>query len=273
MNLENDVAVITGGAMGLGLSIANELGKAGAKLVLIDINETALTSSIKMLSEKKFDVWGLKCDVSNREEVRSAFDKLIQRFRKIDILVNNAAIAPETPFLECTEDEWDRIMAVNLKGYFNCAQVAVKHMIENKIAGRVVNLSSTLGFRPKARLVAYTATKGAIINLTYSMASELGEYGIRVNAIAPGMIDTPMTTKGFTPMVRKMMISNIPLKRLGMPEEVGKAVVFLCSDYSSFISGHVLIVDGGQHNGIVSRKGLNDTMSERKSEMYSPSKS
>ncbi len=251
---DGTVAVVTGGAMGLGLSIAREFGQAGANVVLLDINEEALSSSVTQLTKEGNSIIGLVCDVSNNMDVQKTFDDINHRFGRIDILVNNAAIAPETPFMQCSEETWDKIMKVNLKGYFLCAQAAVKHMLAKNIPGRIVNLSSILGLRPKALLIAYTTTKGAIISLTHSMASELGEHGIRVNAIAPGMIDTPMTTKGFTPMVKKMITNSIPLKRLGSPREIGKAALFLCSEYSSFINGHVLVVDGGQHTGIVSQK-------------------
>ena len=121
---DGTVAVITGGAMGLGFSIAKELGKAGANLALLDINEEALNESVSKLTAEGYNTLGLVCDVSSGEEVQRTFDEVTQHFNKIDILVNNAAIAPETPFLECTEDQWDKIMAVNLKGYFNCPQAA-----------------------------------------------------------------------------------------------------------------------------------------------------
>ncbi len=252
--LEDTVAMITGGAQGLGLAIAEELAKAGAKIAIVDINESKLNESINNLKSLGHKVYGVICDVSKTDDVERAVKEVLKQFKKIDILINNAAIAPDTPFLECSSEQWDKVMAINLKGYFNCSQSVVRHMIKNNINGRIVNLTSTLGLRPKANLVAYTTSKGAIINLTQTMAVELGEYGIRVNAIAPGMIDTPMTAKGFiNPMIKNIILGGIPMKRLGTPEEIGKAAVFLSSDYSSFVSGTILVVDGGQNAGMPSR--------------------
>ncbi|MHA1973904.1 MAG: SDR family NAD(P)-dependent oxidoreductase [Candidatus Hodarchaeales archaeon] len=253
---KGSVALITGGARGLGLAIAEQLGKAGAKLAIIDIDEEALNEGLKTLESNGFEAITVKCDVSNSLEVKNSIQEIIKHYGQIEILINNAAIAPNTDFLTCDEAIWDKVFAVNLKGYFLVAQTVAKHMIEKGIKGSIVNLSSILGLRPKAGLIAYTTTKGAILNMTYSMAAELGKYGIRVNAIAPGMIDTPMTQKGFAnPMVKGMILGGISLGRLGLPEEVGKAAVFLCSDFASFVSGEVLIVDGGSYNLITSRGG------------------
>jgi NAD(P)-dependent dehydrogenase (short-subunit alcohol dehydrogenase family) len=248
MDLKEKVVIITGARRGMGRSHALVLAKAGAKVVVSDISEEDCQKVVKEIEKNGGEALAVKCDVSKKEEVDGLVKKTIERFGKVDILVNNAGICQFRPFLELTEEDWDRTLDINLKGYFLCAQAAAKEMVKRK-KGKIINIASIasgqvgIGF---PALAHYSASKGGIIALTETLAVELAPYNIRVNAIAPGMIETPMIVPvKESPEQEKEVLKRIPLGRPGNPEEVSNLVLFLASDASSYITGSTVIIDGG----------------------------
>ncbi|MDD2732239.1 MAG: glucose 1-dehydrogenase [Candidatus Pacebacteria bacterium] len=247
-NLKNKVAVVTGGRQGMGRTHALILAKAGAKVVVSDISKEDCQKVVDEIEKQGQEAIAVKCDVLKKDNIDKMIKETLKRFNRIDILVNNAGIVQFAPFLELTEKDWDKMIDINLKGYFLCAQRAAKEMIKQK-SGAIVNIASIamgqvgIGFNG---LVHYCATKGGITAMTEAMALDLAPYNIRVNAIAPGMIDTPMVNSiKQDPKAMEGTLARIPLRRAGRPEEVSSAVLFLSSDESSYITGATLTVDGG----------------------------
>src|SRR3989338_7100641 len=245
--LKNKVALVTCGRRGMGKAHALALAVQGAKVAITDIDLAECQLVAAQIKSKNGEAICFKMDVSDKAEVEEVFNKVIKEFGRLDILVNNAGIFSPKPALEISEEEWDRTLDINLKGQFLCAQRAAKEMAKNKW-GRVINISSIasggvgIGFEGAAH---YAASKGGIIGMTESLAIELAPFGINVNAIAPGAIDTPMIQAGAETEELKKYIEKIPLKRIGRPEEVSAAVVFLASDEASYITGSTFYVDGG----------------------------
>ena len=249
-DLTGKVAIITGARRGMGRAHALALASQGAQVVITDIDASECQI---VVDEIKFHGHGhealcFKMDVSNKTEVESVFDEVVKKFGRLDILVNNAGIFFPKPALEITEDEWEKIIHINLKGQFFCAQRAAKEMAKNKW-GRIINISSIasggvgIGF---AGAVHYVASKGGVIGMTETLAAEWASLGINVNAIAPGVIDTPMIASSqMSKEELDAMLKDIPLRRIGKPEEVSAAVVFLASEEASYITGITLYVDGG----------------------------
>jgi len=246
--LKNKVAIITGARRGMGRSHAIKLAKAGAKVAVSDISEEDCQKVVGEIKKNGGEAIAIKCDVTKKEEVDNLVKKTIERFGKVDILVNNAGICQFKPFLELTEEEWDRTLDINLKGYFLCAQAAAKEMVKQK-SGVIVNIASVASGQVgigMATLAHYCASKGGIIAMTEALAVELAPFGIRVNAIAPGMIETPMIAPvKQDPKMMEAMLAKIPMGRVGKPEEVSNLVLFLASDASSYITGSMVIIDGG----------------------------
>ena len=248
MNLKDRVALVTGARRGIGQGIALALAQAGAKVVVTDIDQADCQKVVDQIKESGHDGLAVKVDVSNKEEVEQAVQKTIEKFNKIDILVNNAGIAQFKPFLELTEEEWDRTLDINLKGMFLCSQAAAREMAKNKY-GRIVNLASIasgqvgVGF---LNIAHYCASKGGVTALTEALALELAPLGINVNAIGPGIIETPMTKDMVSDeKTKEGLMARIPKKRLGQPKDVASAAVFLASEEADYITGVVLFVDGG----------------------------
>lgn len=247
-NLQGKVALVTGARRGMGRSHALALAKQGAKVVItdIDLNECELVAD--EMRAAGGDAHCFKLDVTNKAEVDSVFDEVIKKYGRLDILVNNAGVYIPKPFLEMSEAEWSHTIDINLKGEFLCAQRAAQEMVKNKW-GRIINIASVasgqtgIGFAGGAH---YTASKGGIIGMTETLAIELAPHGINVNAIAPGAIDTPMMKASEMPKEALAgLLAGIPLRRVGRPEEVSAAVVFLASDEASYITGSTIYVDGG----------------------------
>ncbi len=243
MKHDAKVVVVTGAARGIGLAIARKFLEEGYQIAILDIDETTLSKTMKEVFNTKI-VLGIECDVSEPEQVEKAIGRVVDRFGRIDVLVNNAGIAEFKPMLETSYDEWSRILAVNLNGPFICSQACAPLMLENK-GGSIVNIASISGLRASTLRVAYGTSKAALMHLTKQQAAELGNVGIRVNAVAPGPVDTAMAKKVHTADIRSDYHDVIPLNRYGLEEEIAETVWFLCSDSASYINGQVLAADGG----------------------------
>lgn len=240
MMLQNKVAIVTGSGQGIGLGIALVLAKEGCHVVVSDLNpETAKKASVEIqkLGVKSISV---ACDVSKKTEVEHLIDSTIKEFGHIDILVNNAGIYPYKPFLEMTENDWDRVLDVNLKSVFLCSQSAAKVM---KPGSKIVSISSIASIVGFPNLTHYCASKGGINGFTRALALELAPKKINVNVVAPGATETPGAS--MNEETKKATLPLIPAGRIGTPIDIGRAVAFLASDYSDYITGQVLPVDGG----------------------------
>ena len=234
------VAVVTGAARGIGLAVAQAFLAQGCKVALLDIDAATLRQTEKALG----DVLALECDVADPDQVKASIDAVTRRYGRIDALVNNAGIAVFKPLLETTFEEWQRVLAVNLNGPFLCTQACAPVMLKTG-GGAVVNITSISGLRASTLRVAYGTSKAALDHLTKQQAAELGNLGIRVNAVAPGPVDTAMAKQVHTADIRAGYHDAIPLNRYGTEQEIAEVVVFLCSDAASYINGQTLAVDGG----------------------------
>ncbi|EGT3615654.1 3-oxoacyl-[acyl-carrier-protein] reductase [Clostridium perfringens] len=242
--LKDKVAVVTGGTRGIGRAIALKLAEEGANIVINYRNSDKEAEELKtILEEKGVKVLTVKCDISNFEDSKNLIDKCKEEFGKIDILVNNAGITKDTLIMRMKEEDFDSVIDVNLKGTFNCAKHASAIMLKQKF-GKIINMTSVVGIAGNAGQVNYAASKAGVIGLTKSLAKELGSRGITVNAVAPGFINTDMTA-GLSEKVKEEASKNIPLKKLGNPEDVANLVGFLASDAANYITGQVINVDGG----------------------------
>jgi len=244
----NKHVLITGAARGIGFEIARHFASEGANLSLIDYNEENLNKTLEELKTTPLNIWSYVVDVSNRSSVFEAVQKA-DDLQPIDVLINNAGIAYETPFLNIPEDEWKNIIDINLTGSFFVAQ-AVSQRMALRRKGVVINMSSKNGLDGEFGYAHYNASKGGIIMLTKTMALELAHLGIRVNAVCPGYLQTPMSMEIDSPeFVQNFVDRYIPLNRPGKVEDVAPLFLFLASDESSFITGQVFIADGGQLAG------------------------
>ena len=237
------VAVVTGAARGIGLAISKKFLEEGYRVAILDIDQKTLSQTMKQDFDTN-NVLGLECDVSEPDQVDQSVNRVLEQFGRIDVLVNNAGIAEFKPMLETTYMEWSRILAVNLNGPFICTQACAPIMLKNE-GGSIVNIASISGLRASTLRIAYGTSKAALMHLTKQQAAELGNKGIRVNAIAPGPVDTAMAKKVHTADIRSDYHDVIPLNRYGLEEEIADAVWFLCSDSASYINGQIIAADGG----------------------------
>jgi 3-oxoacyl-[acyl-carrier protein] reductase len=241
MKLRNKVAIVTGAGQGIGKEIALSLAKEGAKVVVSDITEKIHV----VVKEIGSQALAIKADVSDRKETEELVKKTIKKFGKIDILVNNAGIFPFKSLIDMKEEDWDKVLNVNLKGVFNCTKAVLPTMKKQKY-GKIINIASIAGFRVGyVGLTHYCASKAGIVGFTKAAALELAEYGINVNAIAPGSIETPGVTSTMSKEEMKKFAETIPTKRFGQPIDIANIVIFLASDESSYITGECIVVDGG----------------------------
>ncbi len=247
-DLKGKVAIITGARRGMGKSHALALAGEGVKVVVSDISLEDCQKVVDEIEAKGGEALAIKCDVSKKEEVEEMVRKTIEKYGKIDILVNNAGIVQFVPFLEMTEEDWDKTLDINLKGYFLCAQAVAKEMVKRK-SGSIINIASVamgqigIGF---PSLTHYCASKGGIVAMTEALALELAPSNIRVNAISPGAIATAMVEPlKVNEKQIEGLLARIPMHRMGKPEEVSNLVLFLASDTSSYMTGSVVIIDGG----------------------------
>ncbi|MGD0917858.1 MAG: 3-oxoacyl-[acyl-carrier-protein] reductase [Thermodesulfobacteriota bacterium] len=243
MKLAGKVALVTGGAQGIGRAIAFLLARNGADMAVSDINLEKAQDTAKEIEEAGRRAMAIRVDVANSEEVERMVQTILERFGHIDILVNNAGIARDRLILRMTEEDWDAVLNVNLKGTFNCTKAVVKHMSRQR-SGKIVSIASVVGEMGNAGQANYSASKAGVIGFTKTIAREFAQRGINANAIAPGYIETSMTD--VLPEKSKEELKRlIPLDRLGRPEDVAEAVLFLVSETSSYITGEVLNVNGG----------------------------
>jgi len=246
VRLKDQVAVITGGAQGIGKAIATLFASEGAKLVLSDIDEAMVQATAAQIGkEKNVETLGVKGNVSQFADCEKLVDASLDKFSRIDILINNAGITRDNLLMRMSDDEWDAVIAVNLKGVFNCTKAAIRPMMKAR-QGRIVNIASVVGQMGNAGQANYSASKGGVISLTKTCAREFASRNILVNAIAPGFVRTRMTD-ALTEEQKKKLLELIPLGRLGEPEDIAKVALFLCSEGSSYITGHVVSVNGGMY--------------------------
>lgn len=245
MKLRNRAAIVTGGANGIGKAIAKKFLLEGARVVICDIHETDLKQCEAEL-QAEGELYSIVTDVSKEDDVRELAAFAVAKLGKIDILANNAGIARFTKFIDITADEWDHMMAVNLKGAFLVSKAIAGLMIQQN-SGSIINMSSTNGIMGEANLAHYNASKGGVMQLTKTMAIELAPYQIRVNAVCPGMIATDLALKGgLSEEELHQIVQAIPMGRRGNMEEVANVFAFLASDEASYVTGTQIVVDGGQ---------------------------
>jgi len=244
-DLKGKVAIVTGAAKGMGKADSIKLAGAGAKVVLADISLQECQLVVDEIKKQRGEAFAVKCDVSKKAEIDNLVSEALKKFGKIDILVNNAGIYPFEPFLTMSEQNFEKVIDINLKGYFLMAQACAKEMVKQK-SGVIINIASVAAIIGFSGLVHYCASKGGIVAMSKAMALELAPMGIRINCIDPGSIDTPGThTMDMTEEQKAAMMAPIPMKRSGNSEEIANAVLFLASDESSYMTGSTMVVDGG----------------------------
>jgi 2-dehydro-3-deoxy-D-gluconate 5-dehydrogenase len=255
-DLTGKVAAVTGAGKGIGQAIALRLAEAGAAMLLADVDLPAVELVAAEIVEQGGRATTLRMDVSEVPQAQELIQRAVQSFGRLDILVNNAGIFPFAAALQVDEAQWDRVVSVNLKGAFFCAQAAAAHMMAEGHGGRIVQLASVDALRPTGNLASYDASKGGILALTRALALEFAQYRITVNTIVPGEIDTPGTRAAagtlsqeggvhVEPMASPAFLARIPLGRLGEPDDVARVVLFLVSDAAEYMTGSCVVVDGG----------------------------
>lgn len=243
---ENKIVLVTGAGRGIGASIARRFASEGAEVIVnYSGNDEAAQKTVDEIKATGGQSQKYKCSVNDSESVKVMIDEIIKEFGRIDILVNNAGITKDGLMLRMTDEDFDRVIDVNLKGTFNCTKYVSKYMLKQK-SGKIINISSVVGLSGNAGQVNYSASKAGIIGITKSAAKELSSRGITVNAVAPGYVDTDMT-KVLSDNIRNEILKNIPLQRMGNVEDISNCVAFLASEDASYITGQVISVDGGMH--------------------------
>lgn len=237
------VALITGSTRGIGKAIAERFAQEGATAIIVGRNEEAAASTAAQLAGKGLKAQGYGCDVTKAENVQEIVQKIIDKYKRIDILVNNAGITKDNLLLRLSEEDWDEVIKINLKGTFNCSKAVLKVMLKAK-SGRIINISSIIGIIGNVGQANYSASKAGIIGLTKSTALEFASRGITVNAIAPGYIETGMTAQ-INEATREKMLKDIPLSRFGSADDIAGTCLFLASQEASYITGQTIVVDGG----------------------------
>ena len=247
MLLKDKVAVVTGASQGIGRETALALAEAGAKVVVAARNEEKLAALVGEIAAAGGEAFAVKMDVADAEQVKAGFKQAIERFGRLDILVNNAAVTRDGLAMRMKKEDWDAVLQTNLTGAHFCIQQALPTMMKAR-AGRIINISSIVAQMGNAGQANYVAAKAGLIGLTKAIAIEIASRGITVNAVAPGFIETPMTDV-LSEKVKEELKAKIPLGRMGSARDLAAAIVFLASDEAGYITGHVLNVNGGMHLG------------------------
>ena len=244
---EGKVGLVTGGTSGIGRETAVLFAKAGAKVVVTGRREVQGNETIEMVRAAGGDALFVKSDVSKAAEVETLIQKVVERFGRLDIAFNNAGVeGVQAPIVRQSEEDWDRTIAINLKGVWLCLKYEIRQMLRQGGGGAIVNMASTIGLIGTAGVAAYSASKHGVIGLTKTAALENAKSGIRINAVCPGFTETPMADRIFrAPAVRKYVVDCHPIGRFGRPAEIAEAVVWMCSDRASFMTGQSLVLDGG----------------------------
>ena len=243
MSLNGKIALITGGAQGIGRFISEELASQGAHVILADINLEGAEKTAIEIKNSGGHASAVRIDVASATDVQGVFDSILKEYKPVDIVVNNAGITRDGLLVRMKEVDWDLVLNINLKGSFLCSQQAAKQMMKQK-SGSIINIASIVGVMGNFGQSNYSASKSGLIGFTKTLAREVAPRGIRANAVAPGFIDTEMT-KVLEESVRSKLIEQIPLARLGQPEDVANCVSFLVSENASYITGQVINVNGG----------------------------
>lgn len=243
MRLNGKVAIVTGGASGIGEMTVREMVKEGANVVIADVNDGLGNNLAQELNQSEKKVIYVHVDVTNESDIENMIERTVEEFGKVDIVFNNAGIGSLNPTTELSFEQWRKLVSVNLDGVFLVAKHGIKAMLRNG-GGSIVNTASILGHVGQAQTAPYAASKGGVVNLTRALAIEYAKENIRVNAVCPGYIETPLLNQ-LDKEMKDHLISLHPIGRLGKPEEIAKAVVFLASDDASFVTGSSLLVDGG----------------------------
>jgi 3-oxoacyl-[acyl-carrier protein] reductase len=241
--LKDKVALITGAGRGIGKQIALSLADEGCNIALIDVDENTVKATGAEVHAKGVKTFSLKADVSSSAEVEKVVDEVHKNFGRLDILVNNAGITRDNLIMRMKNEEWDKVLSINLKGTFNFTRAVSRYMLKQR-SGKIVNIASVIGIGGNIGQANYAASKAGVIALTKSAAKEFASRNINVNAIAPGFIQTAMT-EVLNDEIKQKMQERIPLQRLGTVEDIADAVLFLSSDKSNYITGQVLVIDGG----------------------------
>jgi 2-deoxy-D-gluconate 3-dehydrogenase len=245
-DLTGKAAIVTGGAMGIGQGIALRLAEAGAGVLITDINLEAAFNTVNQIRSKGGKAEAIKADVSSVADAKRTVQETVRAFGRLDIIVNNAGIYPFAPALQMTEELWDKVLNINLKGLFFYSQAAAQEMMNEGHGGKIINIASIDALHPTGNLVHYDASKGGVVMVTKALALELGPHNIMVNAIAPGGIQTPGASGPVTSdEFLQAFISRIPLRRVGVPDDIAKVVFFLASGASDYMTGSLVVVDGG----------------------------
>jgi len=241
------VVVVTGGSRGIGRAIALKFAEENAHIIIFhyDPDDSASLETLNLLKEKGIEAKSFKVDVSDKKSVDSTFEKIFSEYKRVDVLINNAGITKDKLLIRMDEKDWDIVLNVNLKGVYNCTHAVLRNMIKQK-RGWIVNIASIVGQIGNAGQANYAASKAGIMGFTKSIAKEVAGRGIMVNAVAPGFIDTEMTAK-LPDKVKEEFLKQIPIGRLGAPEEVAEVVYWLCSKGASYVTGQVIHVNGGMY--------------------------
>ncbi|MGI6415028.1 MAG: 3-oxoacyl-[acyl-carrier-protein] reductase [Thermoguttaceae bacterium] len=243
VDLADQVAIVTGAARGLGQAIARDFAASGAKVACVDVNEGLLAETVELINAAGGVAAGFPCDVTDSQRVTGVVGEVVGKWGRLDILVNNAGVTRDNVVLRMKDEEWDLVLGINLRGTFLFTRAAAKPMIKGK-RGRIINIASVSGMMGNPGQANYSASKAGVIGLTRTVSRELSKRNITVNAVAPGFIATDMAAKLGEEVIEQIK-AETPLGRLGSPQDVADAVLFLASDAASFITGHVLVVDGG----------------------------
>ena len=243
-DLSNKTAIVTGASQGIGETIAIEMAKSGATVFCLARNKEALDTTIKKITENGGKATAFSCDISNNDDFKSIILNIVKEYGSIDILVNNAGITKDNLLMRMSDDQWDDVLNINLKGSFICIRSVIKHMMKKKF-GRIINITSIVGITGNAGQANYAASKSGLIGLTKSIAKEVASRGITANCVAPGWIETSMTDQLSTE-VKNKFLSQIPAGKIGQSKDIANAVIFLASDEAEYITGQTITVDGGR---------------------------